>query len=226
MIPNWIHFHCATTGTPYVSWFLNGGNHFLKTALNTAVSQIHLICGTDGAYGLRQLPLWRLSCPGVSVSQWAKDPELSLLCWWLRSLLWHGFNPWPGDSHMPQACPPSPPKEFHALIFSSPPHGYTLSRWKFPNQGLNLSWSCDNTGSFNPLCQAGNWTHASTVTQATAIVTVSVGFFFSSLGPRIEVPRLQVKSELQLLTCATAVATWDLSQTSDLSHSLRQQPDT
>ena len=32
-----------------------------------------------------------------------KDPALSLLC--LRLLLWHGFDPWPGNFHMPQVWP-------------------------------------------------------------------------------------------------------------------------
>ena len=31
------------------------------------------------------------------MAPWVKDPGLSLL--WLRSLLWHGFDPWPGTSH-------------------------------------------------------------------------------------------------------------------------------
>ena len=32
-----------------------------------------------------------------------KDLVLSLL--WLRSLVWHGFDPWPGKLHMLQARP-------------------------------------------------------------------------------------------------------------------------
>ena len=35
------------------------------------------------------------------MAQWVKGPALSLL--WLRSLLWHGFSPWPGKFHMPLA---------------------------------------------------------------------------------------------------------------------------
>ena len=31
--------------------------------------------------------------------------DLVLLLLWLRSLLWHGFNPWPGNFHMLQALP-------------------------------------------------------------------------------------------------------------------------
>lgn len=37
------------------------------------------------------------------VAQGVKDPELSLL--WLRLLSWHGFNPWPGDFHVPWVRP-------------------------------------------------------------------------------------------------------------------------
>jgi len=37
------------------------------------------------------------------VSQWVKDPMLSLLQ--LRSLLCHMFDPWPGNIHMTQAQP-------------------------------------------------------------------------------------------------------------------------
>ena len=34
------------------------------------------------------------------MAQQVKDPALSLQ--WLRSLLWHRFNPWPRNFHMPQ----------------------------------------------------------------------------------------------------------------------------
>ena len=37
------------------------------------------------------------------MAQWVKDLVLSLL--WLGSLLWHGFNPWPGNFRMPQVWP-------------------------------------------------------------------------------------------------------------------------
>ena len=37
------------------------------------------------------------------VSQWVKDLALSLL--WLWLLLWFGFDPWPGNFHMPQMQP-------------------------------------------------------------------------------------------------------------------------
>ena len=37
------------------------------------------------------------------VAQWVKDPALSLQ--WLWLLLWHGFDPWPRNFHMPWAQP-------------------------------------------------------------------------------------------------------------------------
>ena len=49
--------------------------------------------------------------------------------------------------------------------------------------------------------------------------------FFSFLGPCLqdmEVPRLGVKLELQLLACTTATATRDPSCTCDLHHSSQQ----
>ena len=36
-------------------------------------------------------------------AQWFKDLALSLL--WLRSLLWHRVDPWPGNFYMPQVWP-------------------------------------------------------------------------------------------------------------------------
>ena len=37
------------------------------------------------------------------MAQWAKDLVLSRL--WLRSLLWHGFSPWPMNFRMPWVWP-------------------------------------------------------------------------------------------------------------------------
>ena len=53
-------------------------------------------------------------------------------------------------------------------------YGHTLGIWKFQGQELNLNHSCNlhcshgNTGFFNPLCQAGDQTHTSAATSATA----------------------------------------------------------
>ena len=37
------------------------------------------------------------------VAQWVKDPVLSLQ--WLGLVPCHGFDPWPGDFHVPQVWP-------------------------------------------------------------------------------------------------------------------------
>ena len=50
-------------------------------------------------------------------------------------------------------------------------------------------------------------------------------FFFCFLGPHpwhMEVPRLGVKPELQLLACTTVTALWDLSHVCNLHHSSQQ----
>ena len=52
-------------------------------------------------------------------------------------------------------------------------------------------------------------------------VCVCVCVFVVFLGPylwHVKVPRLGVKSELQLMPYATATATWDLSRICDLYH--------
>ena len=45
------------------------------------------------------------------MAQWDKDPVLSLL--WLRSLLWHWFNPWPGNVNVPWVQPKKKKKHTH-----------------------------------------------------------------------------------------------------------------
>ena len=47
--------------------------------------------------------------------------------------------------------------------------GCTHSIWKFLAQGLNLSHSCGNTRSFNPLFQARDQTRTSAATQAAPV---------------------------------------------------------
>ena len=53
----------------------------------------------DPKYMNRKVKIKRSSL----VAQRVKDPRLSLL--WLRSLQWHGFDPWPGNFCMPWAWP-------------------------------------------------------------------------------------------------------------------------
>ena len=45
------------------------------------------------------------------MAQWVKDPLWSLR--WLRWLLWHGFNPWPGNFHRLWAQPKKEKKRMH-----------------------------------------------------------------------------------------------------------------
>ena len=55
--------------------------------------------------------------------------------------------------------------------------------WKLPGQGMNPNCSCNlhcswsTARSFNPLCQAGDWTCASTETRASAIWIPPTQFF-------------------------------------------------
>ena len=48
-------------------------------------------------------------------------------------------------------------------------YGHARGIWKFPGQALNLSYSCGNAGSFNPLRWSRDWTQTSIVTQDTAV---------------------------------------------------------
>ena len=65
-------------------------------------------------------------------------------------------------------------------------NGHTHGIWNFLSQGLNLSRSCSNAGYFNPLHQAGDWTHTFTVNHATGVgflthfATTGNSAFFSS----------------------------------------------
>ena len=58
------------------------------------------------------------------------------------------------------------------------------------------------------------------------LITLWWFYLFIALGPHlqhVEVPRLRVKSELQLLVYTTATATWDPSHTCDLHYSSWQR---
>ena len=48
-------------------------------------------------------PGFKTGSPESPCGPVVKDLVLSLL--WLGSMLWHGFDPWPGNFHMPQAQP-------------------------------------------------------------------------------------------------------------------------
>ena len=87
-----------------------------------------------------------------------KDLALSLqqLGW----LLWHRFNPWPGNFHMPQAGPKKK-KGITAIrienlihkwkrdcsLFHSSPHPTLHGMWKSPGQRSNMCHCCSNAGS-------------------------------------------------------------------------------
>ena len=68
-------------------------------------------------YNIGELFCLKISFWGSSlVVQWVTDLGLSLQ--WLGSLLWHGFNPWPGNLHVLQAQhPPHRPKSILLLNF-------------------------------------------------------------------------------------------------------------
>ena len=89
---------------------------------------------------------------------------------------------------------------------------------KFQGQGLNLSQSYSLCHSYS---NAGSLTHYATAGGPFIIFY----FTFCFLGPHpwhMEVPRLGVKSELQLPAYTTATATSDPSHVWDLPHSLWQ----
>ena len=52
------------------------------------------------------------------VVQWIKDLVLSLL--WLRLLLWHRFNPWPRNFHMPWMHPKRKKSSCMVVVYTLP----------------------------------------------------------------------------------------------------------
>ena len=55
------------------------------------------------------------------------------------------------------------------IVFFFSFYGHTCNICKFPGQGLNLSCSCSNAGSFNPLQWARDQTRSSAEMQAAAV---------------------------------------------------------
>ena len=85
--------------------------------------------------------------------------------------------------------------------------GYTHSMWEVLRQGSNLSHSYSNT-RFLTHCTIRELPPL----QFLFSLSLSLFFFFFFLGPHpwhMEVPRLGVELELQLLAYATAMVTWD-----------------
>ena len=58
------------------------------------------------------------------VVQWIKDPALYLQ--WSGLLLWHGFDPRPGNFHMPQAWPKEEKKIYKQYILEKREPSYTI----------------------------------------------------------------------------------------------------
>ena len=126
---------------------------------------------------------------------------------------------------------------YFIFIFRAPPAAYGISTrgWiRAVAAGLHHSHSNSRATSatytslwqcwiFNPLSEARDWTHI-----LRDIMSGSFVFFFhflSFLGPHLrhmEVPRLGVQLELQLLAYTSATATQDPNHVCDLYHSSRQ----
>ena len=89
--------------------------------------------------------------------QWVKDPELSPM--WPKLLLWCGFDPRPGNFHMPQVWlkKEKKRKKKKKILFSTEKKkkqgfflrgggwGCTCTIWKFQSRGFNQSCSCQPT---------------------------------------------------------------------------------
>ena len=89
----------------------------------------------------------------------------------------------------------------------------SVTHWVRPGIEPATSWNYDSIHDTNSEANVG----------AGSLLTVV--FLFCFLGPHLwhmEVPRLGVRSGLQLPTYATAIAMWDLSQVCDLHHNSQQ----
>ena len=96
--------------------------------------------------------------------------------------------------------------------------------------GYRLPCVISTRTSFLKAWQPSYQTQGGCSTQATERKIIffffPFSFFLFCLGPHLphmEVPRLGVESELQLLAYTTANATWDLSHICNLHHSSRQR---
>ena len=88
------------------------------------------------------LKLWKLWAS--LMAQWVKDPEPSLL--WLRPPLWHRFDPWPGNFHMPWARPKEYDKIWILVLIT--PLSHLIKLVKF----LCIVWN-QSTFRFPPILQ-------------------------------------------------------------------------
>lgn len=92
------------------------------------------------------------------MGQRIQDPVLSLL--WLQSLMWCGFDSWPGNFHMAWACPKNKNSDLNKPKNTNKQHGsssifiiiiiiifsHAHGMWKFQDQGFNPCYNSDNTG--------------------------------------------------------------------------------
>ena len=151
-------------------------------------------------------------CRSLLVALWVKDLALSLLC--LGLLLWCRFDPWPGNFCMLWARPKNP-QYVQKLAYSKHLADgncscYTRSNvvYWFREWTVESDWQ-----ALNPASTSYSWDLISSVNLGSFIFIFYLFiylqfFFFLLLGlyPRhMEVPRLGVQLELQLLAYTTAV---------------------
>ena len=82
----------------------------------------------------------------------------------------------------------------------------------------------ENTTFFNPLfCTGHPDCFYTLITVSSVAVNICVSFIYFFFLGHMEVPRLGVRLDLQLLAYTTAKATWDPSHVCDLHHSSQQR---
>ena len=83
------------------------------------------------------------------MTQQVKDPALSLL--WLRLHLWLGFDPWPGNGHVPQAWQKKKKKKKKVARADVPALSLILRE---SVQSLPMDWDAERWFSIDILSQA------------------------------------------------------------------------
>ena len=106
------------------------------------------------------------------------------------------------------------------LVFARTLGIYIYGMQKFPGQGVNLSHSSDNARSLTCWATRQVWD-----TYFYHLHSFFFSFLFKATpAAYMKVPRLGIKSELQLPARAAATATWDLSLFCSLHLSSQQHP--
>ena len=106
-------------------------------------------------------------------------------------------------------------KNFGLLLMS-----YAVTCPVFPN--IDMNWNC----FFAPVMELAVVKSYVPMSELGKSYSLYLFIYFCLLGPHLqymEVPRLGVKSELQLPAHTTATAAWDPSRVCDLHHSSRQR---